>query len=52
MKPFLDRLPKDETRAEFEREILRQCKSLYPIQADGEILYPFKRLFFTAKKEV
>lgn len=50
MKPFLERLPDDGARAEFEREILMQCKSFYPIQTDGEILYPFKRLFFTANK--
>jgi trans-aconitate 2-methyltransferase len=52
MKPFLERLPDDVARAEFEKEILMQCKSFYPIQTDGKILYPFRRLFFTAKKEV
>jgi trans-aconitate 2-methyltransferase len=50
MKPFLERLPNDEDRAEFQKEILMQCKSFYPIQTDGKILYPFKRLFFTANK--
>ncbi len=52
MKPFLERLPDDAARAEFEKQILIQCKSFYPIQTNGKILYPFKRLFFTAKKEV
>ena len=50
MKPFLERLPDDEARTAFGKEILMQCKSFYPIQTDGEILYPFKRLFFTANK--
>ena len=50
MKPFLERLPDDEARTEFEKEILMQCKSFYPVQTDGKILYPFKRLFFTANK--
>ncbi len=50
MKPFLERLPDDGARAEFGKEILMKCKSFYPVQTDGKILYPFKRLFFTANK--
>jgi trans-aconitate 2-methyltransferase len=50
MKPFLDSLPTDERREEFENEILIECKDFYPLQGDGRILYPFKRLFFTAHK--
>jgi trans-aconitate 2-methyltransferase len=50
MKPYLDSLPTNESRAEFEKEILIECKAAYPLQSDGKILYPFKRLFFTASK--
>lgn len=50
MKPYLDSLPTDESRAEFEKEILIECKAAYSLQRDGKILYPFKRLFFTARK--
>jgi trans-aconitate 2-methyltransferase len=50
MKPYLISLPTDESRAEFEKEILIECKAAYPLQRDGKILYPFKRLFFTARK--
>jgi len=50
MKPFLDSLPDDESREEFKEEILVECKKFYLFQKDGRILYPFKRLFFTARK--
>ncbi len=50
MKPFLDSLPTDESREEFKKEVLIECQTAYPLQRDGRILYPFKRLFFTARK--
>ena len=50
MKPFLESLPLDENREEFEWTVLTACKAHYPRQGDGRILYPFKRLFFTARK--
>ncbi len=50
MKPFFDSLPNDESRQEFSREVLIECQTAYPLQRDGRILYPFKRLFFTARK--
>jgi trans-aconitate 2-methyltransferase len=50
MKPFLDSLPSDESREEFKGEVLAACKASYPLQRDGKLLYPFKRLFFTARK--
>ena len=49
MKPYLDSLRNDSERAEFEKEVLGECKAYYPLQSDGRILYPFKRLFFTAR---
>jgi len=50
MKPYLDSLPSDDGRDEFAREVLSECKAAYPLQRDGRILYPFKRLFFIARK--
>ncbi len=52
MKPFLESLPTDENREEFEQAVLTECKKQYPLQSDGRILYLFKRLFFTARKTV
>ncbi len=48
MRPFLESLPDDEKRAEFENEVLEQCWDNYKIQKNGKILYPFKRIFFIA----
>ncbi len=50
MKPMLEKLPADEDRREFEQAVLDACKKQYCPQGDGRILYPFKRLFFTARK--
>ncbi len=52
MKPFLDRLPDDESREEFKREVLIECQKAYPLQRDRRILYPFRRIFFTARKSI
>lgn len=52
MKPLLESLPTDDNREEFLQEVLTECKGPYPLQSDGRILYPFKRLFFTARKTV
>jgi len=48
MRPYLERLPDDGSRKEFEGEILTECKHSYPIQKDSKVLYPFKRIFFVA----
>ncbi len=50
MKPILEKLPTDATREEFEHMVLAECKEQYPSQSDGRILYPFMRLFFTARR--
>jgi trans-aconitate 2-methyltransferase len=52
MKPFLESLPTDDDREEFLQAVLTESKEHYPLQSDGRILYPFKRLFFTARKTV
>ena len=50
LKPFLDRLPDDAARSEFEKEVLKKISPFYPAQADGRVLFPFKRIFFTIYK--
>ena len=50
MKPILEKLPTDDNRDEFEQTVLTECKKYYFPQSDGRILYPFRRLFFTARK--
>ncbi len=51
LRPFLEKLPNDEYRKEFANEILDECRQAYPIQGDGNILFPFKRIFFVIYKE-
>jgi trans-aconitate 2-methyltransferase len=50
MRPFLERLPDDETKKQFEKDVLEGCRNDYKPQRDGRILYPFKRIFFVAYK--
>ncbi|MFO7611239.1 MAG: methyltransferase domain-containing protein [Clostridia bacterium] len=49
MKPYLDRLP-ENMRGDFKTEVLELIKKRYPMQSDGRILFPFRRVFFTAVK--
>lgn len=48
MKPFLERLPDEESRTEFGKEVLERCKKGYRTRSDGRVLYPFRRIFFVA----
>jgi trans-aconitate 2-methyltransferase len=48
MRPYLERLPDDASRAEFENEVLEECRSSYKLQMNGTILFPFRRVFFVA----
>ncbi len=50
MKPFLERLPDEAHRKEFENEVLDRCKDGYVVRSDGKVLYPFKRIFFVLNK--
>jgi trans-aconitate 2-methyltransferase len=50
MRPFLERLPDDESRKAFEGELLTECKQSYPVQQDGKVIYAFKRIFFVVYK--
>lgn len=49
MRPFLNVLPDDTSRAQFENEVLSVCQRDYSLQKDGKLLFPFRRLFFIAK---
>jgi len=50
LKPYLDRLPSDEMKYEFEQEVLTECKKYYKLQSNGKVLFPFNRLFFIGYK--
>ncbi|MDQ5987574.1 MAG: Trans-aconitate 2-methyltransferase [Syntrophus sp. SKADARSKE-3] len=51
LRPYLERLPKKELRHLFQYQILEACRSDYPVQPDGKILFPFHRLFIVAYNE-
>jgi trans-aconitate 2-methyltransferase len=50
MKPYLDRLPSNEMKSEFELDVLQECRKYYTVQSNGKVLFPFERLFFIAYK--
>ena len=49
LRPYLERLDPDQA-ARFEGEVLRGAEQVYPVQTDGAVLFPFKRLFFIGYK--
>ncbi|WP_321421117.1 methyltransferase domain-containing protein [uncultured Methanobacterium sp.] len=50
MRKFLDMLDSREEKLEFEKDVLKEIKKAYPSQKDGNVLFPFKRLFFIGYK--
>lgn len=50
LKPYLERLNNEMDKLEFESLLIEKIKHDYPLQADGKVLFPFKRLFFIAKR--
>ncbi len=50
LKTCLERIETDEGKEQFKRQILEECKGGYPVQRDGKVMFPFKRLFFIAGK--
>jgi trans-aconitate 2-methyltransferase len=48
MRPYLAALTSEDERKRFEAEVLARVKKSYPPQADGRVLFPFRRLFFIA----
>lgn len=49
LRPYLEALGEADAAA-FEREIFEEVKKRYPTQKNGEVIFRFPRLFFTAKK--
>jgi trans-aconitate 2-methyltransferase len=50
LKPHLDRLHDECNKKEFEKQVLDSIKRDYPVQSNGKVLFPFRRLFFIAWK--
>jgi trans-aconitate 2-methyltransferase len=50
LKPYLERLESETERAEFERKIVEGIERAYPGQENGQVLFPFKRLFLIGDK--
>lgn len=48
LRPFLEALASDEERARFEAMLLERYSASYPRRASGQVLFPFRRLFFVA----
>jgi trans-aconitate 2-methyltransferase len=47
LRPFIDPLPPAEREA-FLARYLDRLRAAYPLQADGKVILPFRRLFFIA----
>ncbi|MFC2137814.1 methyltransferase domain-containing protein [Bacteroidota bacterium] len=50
LRPYLDKLDNEKDRNNFEDLVLKGIIKDYPLQKDGKVLFPFKRLFFIAKR--
>ena len=50
MRPFLEALESEEQKRLFEHRVLDGYRRAYPIQKDGRLLFPFRRLFIVARK--
>lgn len=49
LRPYLQALDENDA-AEFEKEVLKEVKKSYPVQANGDVIFRFPRLFMTFKK--
>jgi trans-aconitate 2-methyltransferase len=48
LRPWLDALPDDATRAHFLGAYRARLVAYFPERADGRVLFPFRRLFLIA----
>jgi trans-aconitate 2-methyltransferase len=48
LRPFLAKLPDDNTRSVFTTELADCYRQQFPSLADGRVLFPFHRLFVLA----
>lgn len=51
MRPYLERIENEGARKRFMQQVLEACKDGYPVQDDGKVMFPFRRLFFIAWKD-
>lgn len=49
LRPYLSCLTKENQRL-FEREVLDGIARAYPVRQNGEVIFRFPRLFFTARR--
>jgi trans-aconitate 2-methyltransferase len=52
MRTYLEQLPDDASRFEFENEVLKEAIAAYPFQSNNKVIYPFRRLFFMAESKL
>lgn len=50
LRPYLDAAVDEDAREGFYQEVFRQVKEAYPVQANGEVIFRFPRLFFMARR--
>ena len=48
MRPFLDALDTNDDRARFTADYLEVIRGIYPPRPDGQVLFPFRRIFVVA----
>jgi trans-aconitate 2-methyltransferase len=52
LRPYLDALPDERARQEFEHQLLAGFRVLFPQRTNGGVLLPFRRLFVVAKRRL
>jgi len=50
LKPYLERLNNSSVKKEYENEIFKKIEEDYPLQNNGKVILPFKRLFFIGSR--
>jgi trans-aconitate 2-methyltransferase len=48
LRPYLEALADDAERSAFEAALLEKVTAAFPPQADGKVLFPYRRLFVVA----
>jgi trans-aconitate 2-methyltransferase len=50
LKPYLEGLPSEKLQERFKAEVLDSYRTLFPVQSNGKVLFPFRRIFVIAAK--
>jgi trans-aconitate 2-methyltransferase len=50
LRPYLEALPDETARMEFQQQLLARFRILFPERANSEVLLPFRRLFVVATR--